>query len=139
RQNRTGRVGAHQKVHLVDGDELLVERARELGLRLVVLDDPLDRAPQQAVLLVDLLDVDLADDLMDETRRRQRARERQRAADADRRTGGRGPPTDRGKAQDDAKRGNACRTTYASYHEHLPIGWFEPLQPKYYSNRLAPS
>ena len=86
RKDRAGRVRPHQQVDLVDRDELLVERARELGLRLVVLDDPLDRAAEQTVLLVDLLDVDFADELMDERRGRERPGERQRAADADRRT-----------------------------------------------------
>ena len=50
RQDRAGRVRAHQQIDLVDGDELLVERAREVGLRLVVLDDPFDRPAEQAVL-----------------------------------------------------------------------------------------
>jgi hypothetical protein len=43
-QDRAGGIRTHQQVDLVDGDELLVERSREVGLRLVVLDDPLDRA-----------------------------------------------------------------------------------------------
>ena len=90
RENRAGRVRPHQQVDLVDGDELLVERAREVGLRLVVRDDPLDRPAEQAVLRVQLVDVDLADDLVDVARRGQRAGERERAADADRRPRRRG-------------------------------------------------
>ena len=74
RQDRAGRVRPHQQVDLVDGDELLVERAREVGLRLVVLDDPLDRPAEQAAALVELLDVDLADELVDERRSRRAAR-----------------------------------------------------------------
>ena len=84
RQDRARRVRADDEIDLVDGDELLVERARELGLRLVVADDPFDRPPEQTVLRVQLVDVDLADDLVDLPGRGQRSGERERAADADR-------------------------------------------------------
>ena len=85
REDRAGRVRSHQQVDLVGGDQLLVQRAREVGLRLVVLDDPLDLPAEQPAALVQLLDVDLANDLVHETGRGERARQRQRAADADRR------------------------------------------------------
>ena len=82
REDRAGGIGAHQKVDLVDGDELFVERAGQFGLRLVVADDPLDRPPEQPALRVQLLDVDVADELVNLRRRRQRTGQRQRAADA---------------------------------------------------------
>jgi hypothetical protein len=85
RQDRAGRVRAHQQVHLVGGDELLVQRARHVGLGLVVLDDPFDRPAEQAAAFVQLLDVDFAHQLVDLRGRRQRAGQRQRAADAYRR------------------------------------------------------
>ena len=85
RQDRAGGVRPHQQVDLVGGDQLLVERAREVGLRLVVLDDPLDLPAEQPAALVQLLDVDLADDLVHEARGGERPGQRQRAADPDRR------------------------------------------------------
>ncbi len=85
REDRAGGVGAHQQVDLVGGDELLVERARQVGLGLVVLDDPLDLPAEEAAALVELLDVDLADQLVDLRRRRERPGEGERAADAHRR------------------------------------------------------
>ena len=48
REDCAGRIRPQQQIDLVDGDELLVERAREVRLRLVVLDDPLDRPAEQA-------------------------------------------------------------------------------------------
>ncbi len=83
-EDRARRVRAHQQIDLVDGDELLVERAREVGLRLVVADDPLDGPAEETVLRVQLVDVDLADDLVHLPGRGERAGERERAADADR-------------------------------------------------------
>ena len=105
REDRAGGVRTHQEIDLVDGDELFVERPREVGLRLIVLDDPLDRAAEQSVLLVDLFDVDLAHELVDERRGRERPRQRRRAADADRRAGRR-----RGRAghNDERKRARRC-------------------------------
>src|SRR6266850_1248250 len=67
------------------GDQLLVERAREVGPRLVVLEHPLHGAAEQAVFPVELLDIELAHDLVDQPGRGERAGERKRAADADRR------------------------------------------------------
>src|SRR6185312_7897436 len=63
------------------------ERAREVWLRLVILDDPFDGPAKQAAALVQLLDVDLADDLMHEARRGERSGQGERAADPDRRLG----------------------------------------------------
>ena len=85
REDVRRRVRAHHQVDLVDGDELLVERAREIGPRLVVLEHPLHGAAEQAVFPVELLDIDLAHDLMDEPGRGERPGERKRASDADRR------------------------------------------------------
>ncbi len=84
-EDRAGRVRAHQEVDLVHGDQLLVERAREVGLGLVVLDDPFDLAAEQSAALVELLDVDLAHHFVNEAGGGERPGERQRAADADRR------------------------------------------------------
>ena len=53
RQDGAGRIRPHQQVDLVGGDELLVQRAREVGLGLVVLQHPLDRAAEQAAALVE--------------------------------------------------------------------------------------
>jgi len=84
-EDGTGRVRAHQEVDLVGGDELLVQGAREIGLGLVVLDDPFHLPAEQAAALVELLHIDLADHLVHERGLRQRPGERERAADADRR------------------------------------------------------
>ena len=84
REDRAGGVGPHQQVDLVGGDQLLVEGAGEVGLRLVVLDQPFHLAAQQAAARVELLDVDLAHQLVGQGGRRQRPGQRQRAADADR-------------------------------------------------------
>jgi hypothetical protein len=86
-EDAAGGVGPDDQVDLVDGDQLLVEAARQLGLGLIIEEHPLDGPAEQAVALVQLLDVDLARDLVEQRRRREGARERQRAADADRRTG----------------------------------------------------
>src|SRR5437867_13354471 len=72
REDRAGRIGSHQQIDLVGRDELLVERTRKIGLRLVVPDDPFDLTTKQTAALVELLDVDLADDLVDEARRGER-------------------------------------------------------------------
>jgi len=90
RQDRAGRIRAHQQVDLVHRDQLLVQRPRQVGLRLVVLDDIFDRAAEQPVLLVDLRDEDVGDQLMDDAGRSERTGQRQRAADADRRARWRG-------------------------------------------------
>src|SRR5262245_44660733 len=63
-------LAAHLEVDLVDGDELLVEAARHLRLGLIVEQDPLDGASEQAVGAVQLLDVDLGGDLVQERGRR---------------------------------------------------------------------
>ena len=91
REDGAGGVRAHQQVDLVGGDQLLVQRARQVGLGLVVLEHPLDRPAEQAAALVELLDVDLADELVDLRRGRERPGQRQRAADADRLAGGAAP------------------------------------------------
>ena len=59
RQDRRGGVRALDQVDLVDGDQLLIEAARDLGLGLVVEQHVLDRPAEQAVPAVDLLDHDL--------------------------------------------------------------------------------
>jgi len=79
--------------------QLLVERAREVGLGLVVLHDPFHRAAEQAVLLVQLLDEDFADHLVHERRGRERPGQRERAADADRRARRRGRRGLQGQAE----------------------------------------
>ena len=61
-------------------------RARS-GLDWSSLTHPLDRPAEQAAALVELLDVDLADDLVHLRGGRQRPGQRERAADADRRAG----------------------------------------------------
>jgi hypothetical protein len=83
RKNGARGIRADEQVDLVGRYQLLVQRAREVGLGLVVLQHPLDRAPQQAAALVERLHVDLARELVHEPRGRQRPRERQRAAHAD--------------------------------------------------------
>jgi hypothetical protein len=83
RQDGAGGIGAHQQVDLVGGHQLLVQRARQVGLALVVLQHPFQLAAQPAAALVDLVDVDLADQLVHLRGGRQRPGQRQRAADAD--------------------------------------------------------
>ena len=85
-----GGIGAHQEVDLVDRDELLVERAGHLRLGLVVEQHPFHGTAEQAVALVQLLDVDLGGDLVQERGRGEGTRQRERAADLDRRAGRRG-------------------------------------------------
>jgi hypothetical protein len=85
-ENRAGRVGADDQIDLVDRDELLVERAREVGLGLVVPHHPFDRPAEQAVAAVDLVDENLADHLVHQAGRGEGSGERERAADADRRS-----------------------------------------------------
>ena len=85
--DRAGRVGPHQQIDLVDGDQLLVERAGDLGLGLVVQQHPSHGAAEQAVVPVQLLDVDLGGDLVQERGCGDGPRERERAADPDRWTG----------------------------------------------------
>ena len=77
-------IGPDQQVDLVDRDQLLIERAREVGLRLVVEQHPFDRPAEQAAALVEVLDIHLADDLVDHGGRGERAGQRQGAADTDR-------------------------------------------------------
>jgi len=52
-------VGSHHRVHLVLGDELLVELHRGRRLRLVVVDHQLDLAAEQTALGVQLVDADV--------------------------------------------------------------------------------
>ena len=88
-EDGAGRIRAHEQVHLVACHQLLVQRARQLRLGLVVLHDPLHGPPQQAAALVQLLHIDLAHQLVRERGGGERARQGQRAADADRLPGGR--------------------------------------------------
>ncbi len=85
RQDRRGGVGPHDQVDLVDGDQLLVEAARHVGLGLVVEQDVFDGPAQEAVPAVDVLDHDLGGDLVDHRGLREEAGQRQRAADLHRR------------------------------------------------------
>ena len=82
REDGAGGVRSHQQVDLVAGHQLLVQRARQVRLGLVVLHDPLHLAAQQTAALVQVLHVDLAHQLVRQGRGRQRAGQGQRAADA---------------------------------------------------------
>jgi hypothetical protein len=82
REDRGGPVGADQEVDLVDGDETLVERPGDVGLRLVVEQHPFDGPTEQTVPPVHLLDGDLAGDLVQHRRRAEGAGQGQGAADA---------------------------------------------------------
>ena len=82
REDAAGRVGPDDQVDLVDRDQLLVEASGEIGLGLIVEQHPLHRPPQQSVALVQLLDEDLARELVQERGRGQRAGERERPPDA---------------------------------------------------------
>ena len=75
-EDRGRRIGALDQVDVVRGDELLVERARQLGLRLVVAQHPLHRAAEQAAALVQVLDADLGGHLVDDRERGERPGER---------------------------------------------------------------
>ena len=107
--DRARRVRAHQQVDLVHRDELLVERARDLGLGLIVEQHPLHRPAEKAVGSVQLLDVNLAGDLVEQRRRGERSGEGQRAPDPDR---GPGRRRDRGGCPgDDEHRGDQAGET----------------------------
>jgi hypothetical protein len=118
-KNGAGGIGSHQQVDLVDGDELLIKRAREIGLRLVVLDDPFDGTAEQAVLLVELLDIDLADDLVDRRGRRERPGFGKRAADANGRPAGVGQRRRRAQAGN-REHDDRQRPTQNTRHEVPP-------------------
>ena len=74
RQDRRRGVRPLDQVDLVDGDQLLVEAARHLGLGLVVEQHVLDGPAKEAVPAVDLLDHDLRGDLVDHRGLREEAR-----------------------------------------------------------------
>ena len=65
REYRSGAVRPHDEVDLVDRDELLVERARHVRARLIVLHDPFHLAAEQAAALVQVLDEHLGRHLLD--------------------------------------------------------------------------
>ena len=76
-EDRRRAVGAEDEIHLVRGDELLVKRARHVGLRLIVLQHILDRPAQEPAGIVQLLDENLAGQLVHEPGLREGAGERQ--------------------------------------------------------------
>jgi len=116
-ENRAGRVRTHQQVDLVDGNQLLIECARQIRFRLVVLDHPFDRTPEKPVFLVDLLDKDVAHQLMNNSGGSERAGQRKRTADPDRRSGRRCECT--AAIQDDSnKQRDPCRSV-ATNDAHL--------------------
>jgi hypothetical protein len=75
-KDRRCRIRPHDQVDLVDGDQLFVEAARHVRLGLVVEQQILDRAPEEALTAVDLLDHDLGCDLVDDRRLGEEAGER---------------------------------------------------------------
>ena len=90
RQNIGRGVGANQQINLVNRDDLFVQGARQVGPGLVVLEHPLNGATQQAVFLVQLFNVNFADQFVDQGCGRQRTGQGQGAAHLDRRARGRG-------------------------------------------------
>ena len=55
RRDHVGGVWPEQKVDLVDGDELRIERRHGARVALVVVVDELDRSPEQPALGVDIV------------------------------------------------------------------------------------
>jgi hypothetical protein len=88
RQDRTGRIRSDDKVD--PGGESVVEGAGQVGLRLVVEQHPFDRAAEQPVSLVDLLEEDLSGELVNEPGRGEGTGQGERGADSNRRAGRRG-------------------------------------------------
>ena len=86
RQNIGRGVGTDQQINLVNGDDLFVQGARQVGPGLVVFEHPLDRATQQTVFLVQLFNVNFADQLVYQGGGRQRACQGQGATHFDGRT-----------------------------------------------------
>ncbi len=84
RQDGTCGIWPHQQVHFVRGHQLLVHGARQIGLGLVVLHDPLDFAPEQAATCVELFHIDFTDQFVRQCRGRQRPGQGQCAAYANR-------------------------------------------------------
>ena len=111
-----GRVRADDEIHLVHRDQPLVERARDLGLGLVIEQDIFDRSSEQPVALVELLEVDLGGDLVDDRGRAERPRQGERSADPDRRPRRRAGrrPGEQGEAQRaaGAQNGQASKKTF---------------------------
>ena len=121
-EDSRGAIGAENQIDLLAGEQALVERARDLGLRLVVEQKQFDRPPEKTALRVDMRDRYVADDLVNEPGLRQGTGERERLADAHRRTGGtrlcreggRGKRGEDGAAADGQDRGGAllvCSST----------------------------
>jgi hypothetical protein len=59
RRRRHGGVGREQQIDLVDVEQLGIDRGRLGCARLVIVDDQLDLAAEQAALLVDVVAPDL--------------------------------------------------------------------------------
>jgi len=55
RRDHVGRIGAEQKVHFVDAEQLGVDAGHVVGVALVVVINQLDRAPQQSAPGVDVV------------------------------------------------------------------------------------
>src|SRR5690606_24699461 len=83
RRDGTGPVWPHDEVHLVFGDQPLVECRRLVGYGLVVQDPPFHRPTQEPAVGVQPLGEQVTDHLVDRGGRGPRPGERQRAADDD--------------------------------------------------------
>src|SRR5216117_4147421 len=104
------RVRTHDGVHLVLGDELLVQTHGGGRHRLVVVDDELQLAAEQPTLAVDLLFAELVALVLVLAELRVRSRQRERGADADRSLGrGRHDAAD-GERERDRERGRCFRS-----------------------------
>ena len=85
REDRRRAIRAEDQVDFVGRDQLLMQRTRDVGLRLIVIEDVGHGSAKQAAGLVETIDVILAHDLVDEAALGEWPRVCQRLPDLDRR------------------------------------------------------